>query len=679
MLVSWKWLSRYVDLPMSVAQLESRLALAGLNHESTTRVGDDYLIDLEVTSNRGDCLGHLGVAREIAVLFDLPMRMPIVEPGMTGGDTGLLTSVTNEFPAACPRYTARLIRGVRIGPSPEWLASSLSTLGIASINNVVDATNYVMFECGQPLHAFDFDRLTERRIVVRPAAEGETITAIDHRQYSLDPSMCVIADASRAVAVAGVMGGAESEVTESTVNLLIEAALFTPLSIRRTARKLKLFSPSSFRFERRTDPQQLDWASRRVCEIILGVAGGELIRGSIDTAPDVLTQPPISLRFAKLNRLLGIEIEHDEVMRILTALGCEAVDESSGQIAWRPPSWRHDLTREVDLIEEVARVHGYDRIPEDHPIVVAPSAKRPFDVAIERVRGVLLAAGISEAMTPSVVTDKIDAMLSPWTDAPALSTQIPMLEGAKQLRRSLLASLLQSRAFNWTSSSTHADLFEIAHIYLPGEQREALPTEQYTLGMVSGLDFFVLKGVVDEIGTRLGLPWALQYAIPDEAVAARLSGLDPTRVVEILGGAERLGYLGVIDDRLSREWKLPGETVVAELSLVGMLRHACLVPAQQAVSPFPSIQRDLNLIVSESVRWADLEAAVRAAVGAELAAVTYRETYRNPAKDGPDRKRILLSISLQKTDSTLTGSEADERVAAILASCDRAVGAKLLT
>ncbi|TVP99513.1 MAG: phenylalanine--tRNA ligase subunit beta [Planctomycetaceae bacterium] len=679
MLVSWKWLSRYVDLPMSVAELESRLAMAGLNHESTTRVDDDYLIDLEITSNRGDCLGHLGVAREISVLFDLPLRKPIVEPTTPSSDAGLMTSVLNEFPEACPRYTARLIRGVRIGPSPAWLAESLQRIGIGSVNNVVDATNYVMFECGQPLHAFDFDRLAENRIVVRPAVAGETITAIDHRSYSLDPSMCVIADASRAVAVAGVMGGEQSEVDEATENLLIEAALFTPLSIRRTARKLKLFSPSSFRFERRTDPHQLDWASRRVCELILGIAGGELIGGSVDTAPEIPLPPTISLRFAKLNRLLGIEIDRDVVLRILTALGCEAVGESSGQVEWQPPSWRHDLSREVDLIEEVARVHGYDRIPEDHPIVVTPSSKRPFDVAIEKVRGVLVGAGISEAMTPSVVTEKVDAMLSPWTELPALSTQVAMLEGAKRLRRSLLASLLQSRAFNWTSSGTPADLFEIAHIYLPGEQADDLPAEQYTLGMIGGLDFFVLKGVVDEIGIRLGLPWPLRYLVPSEPKAERWSGFDPGRLVEIHGGDEPLGYLGVISPRLAKTLKLPGETTAAELSLVGLLKHAVLVPAQQAISPFPSIQRDLNLILAESIRWADLEAAVRAAAGPELAAVTYRETYRDPAKDGPDRKRILLALSLQKRDATLTGAEADATVAAILASCEQAVGAKLLS
>lgn len=678
MLVSWKWLSRYVDLPMPVSELESRLALSGLNHESTARLGDDFVIDLEITSNRGDCLGHIGVAREISVLYDLPLRTPMVELAVNGSDSGLMTSVRNEFQEACPRYTARLIRGVRVGPSPAWLANSLTSIGIGTINHVVDVTNYVMFECGQPLHAFDFDRLAENRIVVRPATAGETISAIDHRQYTLDPSMCVIADAVKPVAVAGVMGGSESEVTESTRNLLIEAAIFTPLAVRRTARKLKLFSPSSFRFERRVDARQLDWASRRACELIVSIGGGEVIGGAIDTAPEVPQPQPITLRFSQLKRLLGIEIERDAVLRILTALGCEQHHEAAGQVSWRVPSWRHDLTREVDLIEEVARVHGYDQIPEDHPIPVAPSAKRPFDVAIEKVRGVVLAAGISEAMTPSVVTEKLDAMLSPWTETAALSTQIPMLEGARKLRRSLVPSLLSSRANNWSSSGTPADLFEIAHLYLPGSQTADLPTEQYTLGVVSGHGFFVLKGVLDTIATRLGLREPLSYRPIGTADAQRARGLDPNRMVEVHVAGEWLGYLAVIDAALGKELKLPGETSVAELSIPGLLRHATLVPTQKSISPFPSIQRDLNLIVAETIRWADLESAVRAAVGGELAGVTYRETYRDPAKDGPDRKRILLSVSLQKPDATLTGGEADALVASILDGCERAVGAKLL-
>ncbi len=286
MLVSWKWLSRYVDLSMPREELESRFALSGLNHESTEGHGDDWVIDLEVTSNRGDCLGHIGVAREVSVLYDTPLKMPALSDKLKATSASTTSfNVTNEATNACPRYIARLIEGVKVGPSPQWMVDELAAIGVSSINNVVDATNYVMFECGQPLHAFDFDKLSGGEIIVRLATAGETIQAIDHRTYTLEPSMCVIADNSRPVAVAGVMGGAETEVTEQTRNILVEAAAFAPLSVRRTARRLKLASPSSFRYERHVDQAALDWASQRVCDLILQMAGGRLSSTVIDTHP----------------------------------------------------------------------------------------------------------------------------------------------------------------------------------------------------------------------------------------------------------------------------------------------------------------------------------------------------------------------------------------------------------
>ena len=286
------------------------------------RVGDDFVIDLEVTSNRGDCLGHLGVAREISVLYGLPVCTP--EPKLVESDVKVdsLLTVENHFLEACPRYTARVIQGVKVGPSPPWMIEALAAVGISTVNNVVDATNFVMMECGQPLHAFDYAKVAGSKIVVRPATKGEKIEAIDHRTYELNESMCVIADAQNASAVAGVMGGAKSEVDESTSDIVIEAAIFTPLSIRRAARKLKLHSPSSYRFERRVDPAGVDWASQRVCELIVEMAGGKVAAGVIDTAPEIPVGEPIVLRGGQITRILGIEIDEKEVARILTDLGC---------------------------------------------------------------------------------------------------------------------------------------------------------------------------------------------------------------------------------------------------------------------------------------------------------------------------------------------------------------------
>ncbi|MDV6032723.1 MAG: phenylalanine--tRNA ligase subunit beta [Phycisphaera sp. RhM] len=680
MLVSWKWLSRYVDLPADREQLETRLSLSGLNHEGTETPSenpalspDDVCIDLEVTSNRGDCLGHLGVAREISVLYNTELRVPSPTLETCKTDVRSLLSVENEFTEACPRYTARVIQGVKVGPSPDWMQAALASVGIGVVNNVVDATNYVLMECGQPLHAFDYANIADKKIIVRPARAKESITAIDHRQYELDPTMCVIADARAASAVAGVMGGADSEVTESTKDVVIESAIFSPLSVRRTARQLKLHSPSSFRFERRVDPVGVEWASRRVCQLIVESAGGTVAEGIIDTAPEIEKRPPIVLRLSQLERILGITIDSSDVERILTALGCQSDAKiSTGSGAFSAPSWRHDLTREADLIEEVARIHGYDKIPEDSPIPVAPSSKRTFDSATEKIRGVLTAAGLSEAMTPSVVTSKLDKALSPWTERPALSTQTAMLKGAKRLRRTLLPSLIEARANNWASASIEADLFEIAHLYLPGKSDEDLPEELYAVAMVCGGDFFSAKGVIESLCERLGARQGLSVQPVDSP------GFVAGQLVRLSLGETSLGYLGVVAPKTLKQWKLPGPVIVAELSIPALLADAELVPQQQIVSMFPSVERDLNFVMSESVRWNELENVVRSAVGQQLKSVTYRETYRDPEKDGKDRKRVLLSVQLQSDETTLSGDDADALVQSVIGACKKKLDAELL-
>jgi phenylalanyl-tRNA synthetase beta chain len=540
-----------------------------------------------------------------------------------------------------------------------------------SINNVVDATNYVLMECGQPLHAFDYAKVKGSKIVIRPGHKGEKIKAIDHRDYELDESMCVIADESDASAVAGVMGGADSEVDEATTDLVIEAAVFTPLSVRRTARRLKLHSPSSFRFERKVDPVGVDWASRRVCDLIVEMAGGSVASGVIDTAPEIPSRPPVVLRASQLERILGFKIDSADVSRILTQLGCQESDVSSDGAKYVPPSWRHDLTREADLIEEVARIHGYDKIPEDAPIPVAPSSRRRFDTAIDRVRLVMTSAGLSESMTPSVVTKTLDQALSPWTELPCLTTQTPMLEGAKELRRTLLPSLLQARARNWSSASIAADLFEIAHIYVPNKEG-SLPSEQYSLGIVSGSDFFELKGTLETLVARMGIDSRLDAEAIERAGFAVGSG------VELKVDGDVIGYLGMVDEKLLKSWKMPGPVVVAELSLPTLLEKAKLVPQQKAISTYPSIQRDLNFVVAESVRWSEMENVVSAAVGADLAGVTYRETYRDAKKDGNDHKRVLMSVELQRHDATLSGQQADELVNKVIDACGKQLSAKLL-
>ncbi|MDZ7618519.1 MAG: phenylalanine--tRNA ligase subunit beta, partial [Patescibacteria group bacterium] len=317
MLVSWNWLKQYVTLDMPHEELARRLMLSGLNHEETREVAGDVAIDLEVTSNRPDCLGHLGIAREVCALFGHALQRPAAAPVEGKTPVASLVGVKIDCPDLCYRYTARVVRGVKVGPSPRWMTRRLETIGLTPINNVVDISNYVLMECGQPLHAFDFGKLGGGQIVVRRPLPGEVIEAIDHKEYRLEPDMCVIADARVPVAIGGVMGGARTEICDATTDVLVEAAEFAPMSIRNTARALNLHSDSSYRFERKVDPEGIDWASRRCCELILELCGGELAQGVVDVGAAPPARAPIVLRFSQLKRVLGIDVPAERVRQFL--------------------------------------------------------------------------------------------------------------------------------------------------------------------------------------------------------------------------------------------------------------------------------------------------------------------------------------------------------------------------
>ena len=669
MIVSWDWLQQYVDLDMPVEELERRLMMAGLNHESTQRSGDDVAIDLEVTSNRPDCLGHLGIAREIAVLWNKPLKLPNAAPGEGKKPVASLASVVIECPELCRRYTARAIQGVQVRPSPAWLTRRLATVGITAINNVVDVTNYVLMECGQPLHAFDLAKLAERRIVVREGRPGETLVAIDHKTYPVGPGVCVIADARQPVGIGGVMGGAGSEVTESTTDLLLESAEFAPLSIRTTARQLNLHSDSSYRFERGLDPAGVDWASRRACELILELGGGELAAGVIDVGCPPPERAPIVLRLSQLPRVLGIEIPADEVRRILRALGNREQKADAKQIEVVPPGWRRDLTREIDLIEEVARIHGYDKIAEDVSVPMFASARTRQNVVLERVRRVLTALGYDEAMTLSAVEESWSQAFSPWTDSPPLVCPTPILRRADRLRRSLVPSLLGARRTNETLANPVIELFEIARVYLP--RPEGLPEEDLMLGLTSDGDFFSVKGAVESLLAALKISCELEVA--DMTHDLLMSG----RACELRLAGRRMGVLGELSPAGKKLFELRGATTVAELRLAPLIELADLAPRYAELPTTPAISRDINLELAEQVRWAQIAGAVRAAAGEVLEHLEFKDIYRNDEVRARREKRLLFNVTLRDPRGTLTNAQADAVRDAIVAACGAQFGARL--
>ncbi len=454
---------------------------------------------------------------------------------------------------------------------------------------------------------------------------------------------------------------------------MIEAAAFEPLLIRRAARKLKLQSPSSYRFERRPDPAGLNWASLRCCELILEIAGGTLCEGLVDSASDPQPRDQIHFRLSQIERILGIDIPTQETEKILKALGCTVLTVNPSTLSVTPPSWRADLQREVDLIEEVARIHGYDKIPENVAVPLSVAAQRPKDLVLRRARNVLSAYGIDEAMTPSVVTEQLDQCGSVWTDAQALTTEIPLLIGAKFLRRTLLPSLLAAKYTNQSQSVRDAQLYEVATVFIPGPAGTLLPREQSVLAIAGLSDLPAIKGVVEDLIEQIASKKTqVQWVVMEHPFFAAGSA----QRVELNG--EVLGYVGLIHAKIQNRLALDQPVAAAELSVDLLTRTFEEVRRADAVSAFPSVARDLNFIVDETLQWSALETVCRISGGEFLKSVQYRETYRDPQKDGVNKKRTLLTLQFQSMERTLNSDEVDQAVSAIITACGEKFAAKLL-
>ena len=681
MIISRNWLADYVQIPGTTADLVSRLLMAGLNHEATTAVGDDEAVEIEVTSNRPDCLGHVGVAREAALLFSRPLHLP--DPRPLEGRTLAARSVAVEIlaPDICPFYSARVIRGVHVGPSPQWLVDRLRTVGVASVNNVVDVTNYVMLETGQPLHAFDLAKIRGGRIVVRRAADGEPFQAINHKGYELSARMCVIADAERPVAIAGVMGGADTEIATATTDVLLESAQFAPLPVRAAARGLVLSSPSSYRFERGPDPAMVDWASRRAAALILEIAGGTLEAGAVEAGRLASTPAVIPLDPARVAEVLGVDVPPERQRQILTGLGFVAEPHAPNR--WRAPTWRRDAWREIDLVEEIARIEGYDRVPEDLPIAALPVDWSPRERTVRAAGSVLVAAGFCEAMTRSVVGEPLESHGSPWGGASPLVISPALVRGADRLRRTLLPSLLEARAGNVAGGAGDADLFEIARAYVSrpaGAEPAPSPVEEpLLLGCVAGGGFSRGKGLAAAVAARLGLPRAdagLDYRPFDWELFARGRGAEI--VLERSGTvARRVGVVGEAAPDQLRRHGLEGPVVLVELRLDALDFAVDVRLPLVRPSDFPAVDRDLNLVVAADVPWGRVEAAIRAAAGPLLDGCRLVQVWEDADRLGAGKKSFLVSLRLRSGSGTLSGDEANAAVEAVVAACRRQADAEL--
>lgn len=468
--ISLNWLKDFVPAPLDAQPIADALMNGGLPTENISSVGDDTVLDVEVTSNRGDCLSHLGIGREVCALLGKNLIEKHATPTEVGTPAETVTSVRIDAPKLCPHYTARIVRNVKIGPSPDWMIKRLEAIGLRSINNVVDVTNYVMFELGQPLHAFDFDRLAGGKIIVREAKAGEKIVSIDGHERALTPGMLVIADAEKPVALAGVMGGAHSEVSNSTVNVLLESARFDPLSVRRTAQALAMKSDSSYRFERGIDPTLPERASRRAAELILQTAGGELLKGVASAGDGSYKAKEITLRLAQLKRILGIDLPFDQVFNALDRLQLSPRQQGD-VIVIQAPSWRLDLKIEADIIEEVARAIGYDKVPVRDEISIRIAAPDPAARTMDDIRSILVAAGYFEAVTFTFVSDLLADAFIPANASALPRADANVRKADARLRPSLLPGLLEAVRRNETAGTSEAKLSKSARPSSPTAPR----------------------------------------------------------------------------------------------------------------------------------------------------------------------------------------------------------------
>ena len=654
MRISLDWLKRYVDVPCTPQELGHKLTMVGFPVPSIEKVGDDHMLDVEVTSNRPDLLCHIGMAREVAGIVGSSVRIPTAQIAPVADDV-LGVRVTAQD--LCPRYTARIVRGVTVGPSPEWLVKLLEAAGQRSVNNVVDVTNFVMLECGQPLHAFDLAKLRGPRIVVR-RAEGESMTAIDGTNLVVGKDELAICDASRPVALAGVMGGLDSEVTAATRDIVLECALFAPLAIRAASRAHQIRSEAAFRFERFVDPATVEWAADRAAALFVEVCGaksvGALRSGGRGRKPH---RASMRLRAKEVRRVLGIDVPADEVRSILSSLGFQ------GTSRWTAPSWRPDVTSEIDLVEEVARRAGFERVPADVRIPVRPAAKDDGRRARNRLRDGLVAAGLRECCTaPFVGEGPHDIALV--RDVPALRVENPMRAEESLLRRSLLGPLLAVARGNRDRGVPTVRLFEIAPVYLRGATQQEHEEVLLASGVLTG-GYFDAKGCVEAALEAMGVA---EGAVFERGAPAPLRR-DRSATVRI--GGDVVGFVGEIGPRALAKLGIEAAVAVFELRADRLAAIGRLETLYRPVPRFPAIERDLAWVVDEGTEWGAIEAAVRSAVGELLASVRPFDVFRG-AQIGAGRKSVALRMELRASDRTLTSAEADDCVTRVVGGLTRA-------
>jgi phenylalanyl-tRNA synthetase beta chain len=696
MKVVYNWLKDFVDVTAPPQDLASRLALSGTNIGGIENGPHGAVLDAEVGSNRPDCLGHYGIAREVAAIYKLPLKHVSPKPAEVPAKVGDALKVEIQSPELCGRFTARVIRKVKIQPSPKWLKDRLEASGVASISNVVDISNYVMLEQGHALHTFDYDKVRDHKIVVRGAKLNEKMRTLDGVERQFDPGICMISDGdgSRAIGIGGIMGGAETEISFSTKNVLIECAWFEPVAIRRAARFLKLHTEASTRFGRGADPEMAELASRRCAELILELAGGELLSGVVNVYPGKRAPKKIRVTRAEILRIMGADVPDKEIEAALGALGFAPVriDHNRGAAgsllaAWEctQPSWRAEVEREIDLIEEIARIRGLEKFPPRLPAARQGAARLPHHEAETRLRERLIGLGYREILTiPHVAQDR-DALFRPQGVAPARLSN-PLSEEASVLRSNGAVTMAAALEWNLNHGQRNARLFEIGrHYRLEGS--ESFETRVLTLGATGearekGLydsarefSFADLKGDLDSIselachGSAGGFVW--RDGGPDWLHAAKRG--------KILLGSSELGAAGQLARRVADKFKLRQDVFLAELNLDPL--YAAIQTAKESrryepLPRFPAVERDFSLLLADGISFVEIADSIRSLQIPELHSIQAVDLFRG--KNVPAGKySLLVRITFQSREGTLTEGQINHYTGKIISILEHRHSAQL--
>jgi phenylalanyl-tRNA synthetase beta chain len=679
---SYNWLKDLIKIDLTAEEAAAQLTRVGLAVDGIHPHGDDHVIDIDLTSNRPDCLSHLGVARELRVITGKELttetqrqgeELEIPYPTVLSPDF-----VKIENPELCYRFTARIIRGVEIGPSPEWLVKRLEALGERSINNVADITNYVMLELGQPMHAFDLDKLAENRIVVRTARPDETIKTLDEIDRKLDPSMLMICDVEKPVAVGGVMGGLESSITMETTNVLLEVAYFDRGNIRATSRKLNLTTEASYRFERGVDINNLQPASDRAANLISELAGGALGE-FVDVYPrpveaKTVESPDIS---KAVKRLTGLEVSTEESLRILNDLGISEGDEprtsGSNSRIFVSPSWRHDIAIEEDLVEEVARHAGYENVANELPPAYHAGEYQHTEQTERAIRRTLADQGFDEGMGYSFIDKKYDdvyelvpGLLDERAENKYVELRDSVIEGAVRMRPTLLPGLVESARVNFNQQNKDLRLFEVGRVFASHLSEDNLPTERELLSLlITGkesfeerampgreLDFYDAKGAIESALESAGITNA-------EFAAADVKHLRPGQSASISINGHPIGTVGRLNEEITADYKFRQPVYVAEIDLQAVLAEPRSPVPYAALPRFPAIVRDVSFTVTRDVTFAQIRDAIKA-LNVELCrSIEFVDVYEGKGM-GANERSLTIRLEYRSDIGTLVDDDVEQ-------------------